>query len=95
MHTDGQAPTEFSGSTYCGMVAGCTPNTEYAGPAAVTPVDPETTDKWWLQTASQYGKTQARLGYNAAFEFNQACTVNADCTAPKACAILNFENKDR
>ena len=32
LHTDGQSPTEFTASTYCGMDPACTPNTPYVHP---------------------------------------------------------------
>lgn len=48
LHTDGKSPTEFTASTFCGMTTGCSPNAVYGGPAAVTAIDPATTNLWWL-----------------------------------------------
>lgn len=75
------------------MEAGCTPNTLYTGPAAFTPVDPDTTTTWWLQTANQYAKERARLNYDAALEFSSSCTADSDCDAPQICTVLDYEDE--
>ena len=48
LHTDGQSPTEFTTSNYCGMDINCIPNEPYTPGSGKGSVDVDISEKEWL-----------------------------------------------
>lgn len=49
LHTDGQSPTEFRKSKYCGMDINCTPNEPFTGKDKDANTETYSGDKWYLK----------------------------------------------
>ena len=49
LHTDGQGPTEFKTSQYCGMDVNCTPNENYKTKLSDSNSESYSGDEWYLK----------------------------------------------
>jgi hypothetical protein len=50
LHTDGQSPSEFKASEYCGMDINCTPNEAFKGKGTDANDETYSGDKWYLKS---------------------------------------------
>lgn len=48
LHTDGQSPSEFTSTNYCGMNIDCTPNKAYEAVEKLAEAE-ASDEKWWLK----------------------------------------------
>jgi len=77
-HTDGQSPSEFTESTYCGMTNGCTPTTPYDAADYPKTAAKADTASWFVKKgAAQIRRLRMYiLGGTSVSE----CTSASDCT---------------